>query len=95
MAGVIQPTRLINALVEAGLVLASVVLGVVGLGWPALGVTVAAAVGWWLYRHQAALLTLLRERPGRLAFLVPLSLGMIGGVHAAAFWVARSIHGVF
>lgn len=95
MAGAIQPTRLTNAIVEAGLVLASVVLGVVGLGWPVLGVTVVAAVGWWLYRHQTALATLLRERPGRLAVLVPLSLGMIGGVHAAAFWVARSIHGVF
>lgn len=94
MARAIPPTRLTNAVVEAGLVLASVVLGVVGLGWPVLGVTVAAAVGWWLYRHLAALRTLLRERPGRLAVLVPLSLGMIGGVHAAAFWLARSIHGV-
>lgn len=86
-------SRLTNAIIEAGLVLVSVGAGIVGLAWPALLVPVLAAVGWWLVRHRTALADMARAHPARLAVLAPLSLAMIAGVHAAAFFVARSVHG--
>jgi hypothetical protein len=93
MAAPVQPQRLTNAIVEAGLVLATAALGVAGLPWAALAVTVTAALGWWVWRHRASLRMMAQERPGRLALMVSVSVAMIVAVHAAFFWVARSVHG--
>jgi hypothetical protein len=90
-----SPSRLTNAVVEAGLVLATVALGIFGLPWGALGVTLLAAVCWWGFRHRSTLARMAGETPLKLAGLGAVSLVMILVVHAAAFWVASSVHGVF
>jgi hypothetical protein len=95
MAAGVPPSRLTNAVIESGLVLATVALGVFGLPWSAVGVTLLAAIGWWGFRHGATLARMAREAPVKLVGLGAVSLGMIVTVHAAAFFVASSVHGVF
>jgi hypothetical protein len=92
MAGLPQPSRLTNAIIESALVGLAAVLGLVGLPMVWVGLSAGAAAAWWVLRNLSVIGDIAAVAPLRLVWLVPVSLGLIVAVHLGAFWIASSLH---
>ena len=75
----------VNALVEAGLVTASLVGALAGLGLSWWGCGAAAGLAWWLFVHAHHLVTMLRENTVKAVGTTVFTLLVLGFGHGLAY----------
>jgi hypothetical protein len=83
-----------NALVEAGLVLASLLVGLLDLHVGFIGWSVSSAMGWWLLVHETRLAGLWQTAKAKAIGSLGLAFAMIGLVHLISFGLGYMFHAI-
>jgi hypothetical protein len=85
-------SKITNALVEAGLILATVMLGLLGLTPFALGAMVGVALLWWGFVHSAKIASMFAKGPAGALGSAVLAWVLIVIVHGFAFALGGAFH---
>jgi len=86
------PSRVVNGMVEAGLVSTNLLLGLCGLSWWVSLVMMAVAILWWTLVHRNRLIGMVRASWGQTVANVALAVVLIGLGHGLGFGFGAALH---